>query len=173
MNYIFYKITLRDKPDFVYVGHTKNFSNRKYCHKWRLNNNNQYLLYKTISENGGWDCVEMYPIEEMICENRIQALIRERYWYDTFHANLNTLHPILSDVERKNYDKERSIIFRETNQEYIKGYKKNWYEDNKERLSDKNKEKIICECGIEYTKSNKSRHFKSKRHIEFEGLKKT
>ena len=63
--------------------------------------------------------------------------------------------------------KLKSKEFRETHQEYIKEYKTKWYDENKERLSEKNKEKSKCECGMEYTKSNKSRHFKTQFHIDF------
>jgi len=36
-----------------------------------------------------------------------------------------------------------------------------------ERLSKKHKEKSKCECGVEYTRINKSRHFKTKFHLDF------
>ena len=41
------------------------------------------------------------------------------------------------------------------------------YEQNKEMLLEKRKEKYTCECGPVLTKGNKSRHEKSKRHQDY------
>ena len=38
---------------------------------------------------------------------------------------------------------------------------------NKEKIYEKGKEKFPCECGGKYIYGNKSRHFKSKKHLKF------
>jgi hypothetical protein len=136
-----------NKPDFIYVGSTKHFTNRKYHHKNSCNNekshNHNCKLYITIRENGGFNNVEMIPIEEMICENKIQVLIRERYWFDTLQAKMNTYKPYVSYEERLNdmkayYDThkeeiaEQCKIYREENHEVILEKKKIYYNANKE-----------------------------------------
>jgi len=45
--------------------------------------------------------------------------------------------------------------------------KKEYREDNKERLNAKRAEKIQCECGVSVSNRNISRHRTSKRHIKF------
>jgi hypothetical protein len=47
-----------------------------------------------------------------------------------------------------------------------KEYQKVYYEKNKDNIKGKMKEKILCECGGEYTKYNKNNHDKTKKHIE-------
>ena len=93
-----------------------------------------------------------------------------------------------SEYDKKYREKNRVIIikrqkqWRENNTEKIKIKKKHSYEKNKEIIlkkckeyQTKNKEKIRkrqntvinCECGNNYTKANKARHIKSKKHLKF------
>ena len=46
-------------------------------------------------------------------------------------------------------------------------YKKEWYEENKDRISAKDNVHHDCECGGKYTHSNKVRHERSKKHQDF------
>ena len=55
----------------------------------------------------------------------------------------------------------------ERNQEHIKQHRKEYYEQNKEKILDKCKELYTCECGKELTYSHKSRHLKSKTHLDY------
>ncbi len=67
------------------------------------------------------------------------------------------------------------------NKEHVQEYQKKHYDDNKvERLADMKeyrkindvkikafKNKIdVCECGLNYSHSNKGQHLKSKRHLD-------
>ena len=54
------------------------------------------------------------------------------------------------------------------NYEKIQIQKKQYREKNKEKLKVKKCEKILCECGVQYTRSNKARHLQSMKHIEHE-----
>lgn len=191
MEYVIYKIVITDKPEFLYIGHTQNFNNRKHYHKCGCTTNINRLLYKSINENGGWDNCKMILIDNLI-GSKIDARIRENYLYETLKPNLNSISPFTTCEERKEKNKiyrennhefilekkkeyyynhkeednKRSKEYRETHMEELKEYKKEWYEANKERLQEKNNEKIKCECGIEYTRANRIRHFKSKRHLD-------
>ena len=49
----------------------------------------------------------------------------------------------------------------------IQEYKKAYRQENKEKLSEKGKEKYICECVSECRIGHKLRHYKTKRHIDF------
>jgi hypothetical protein len=207
MDYFIYKIVLKDKPEFIYVGHTKNFSNRKKYHKHGCMDTPHRKLYSTINENGGWENCEMILIEHIV-GMKTDARIKENYWYETLKANLNVYKPFTTHDEKKEQmklyyethkedmkekmkeyrennheailekkkeyyynhkeeDNKRSKEYRETHKEEVKEYKKKWYDENKERLSHKNNEKLKCECGKEYTRSNQSRHLKTKFHIDF------
>jgi hypothetical protein len=68
----------------------------------------------------------MSPIEEYVCYNKIQSLIRERYLLETLQANMNTmLKPTITEDEKTKRENE---------------YKAEWFQDNKEILTEKNKE---------------------------------
>jgi hypothetical protein len=138
----------------IYVGSTTNFTQRKKLHKNACNyqNNSEYnnLKYQIIRENGGWNNWCMIEIEKFPCKDNREALARERYWFETLHAEMNVKRPILTDQERKdqyknyyenNKEKERERLkkFYENNKEKIIEKSKNWYENNKEKIKEKSK----------------------------------
>ena len=49
----------------------------------------------------------------------------------------------------------------------MKEYKQKWYENKRDELSKKSKERIICECGVEVCQGAYTRHLKSKTHINY------
>ena len=53
------------------------------------------------------------------------------------------------------------------NKEEIQEYQKQYKLDNKVILNEKQREKILCDCGIQYTKANKARHMKTTHHKEY------
>ena len=84
----------------------------------------------------------------------------------------------------ENYEKEKVQMkeYRELNKEKLNKLYKIYYENNKMQLTlknkeytEKNKEKlkekrsqvINCNCGLNYQQSNKARHFKSQKHINY------
>jgi hypothetical protein len=52
------------------------------------------------------------------------------------------------------------------NKESISKQKKTYYKENKEEMKMKKRAIILCECGRNYTYSAKSRHIRSKIHLE-------
>ena len=62
---------------------------------------------------------------------------------------------------------ETKRIYREKNRSDLNEKGKEYYEKNKEKILNRNKEKKICECGVQYTIGHKLRHDKTKRHIDF------
>ena len=88
MKYIIYKITIED---YIYVGSTKQYTKRKAHHKSQCINNFNILVYNKINELGGWDKCEITPIEEIECDSKIQALIKEEFYRKDLKANLNTI----------------------------------------------------------------------------------
>ena len=198
MKYIIYKITIINRPEFIYVGSTKYYNNRKWEHRKDYDKHPERRLYKTIRENGGWENAVISPIEEYECDNKIQSLIRERHWLETLQANMNTmLKPTITEKEKEKRDTEYKAKWFQDNKERLTEKNKNYYQESKEEIKqqhheyyEKNKEerlekakeyrennkeeiklkqgeKLKCECGMEYTKSNKSRHFKTQFHQNF------
>ena len=158
---IIYKIVCKDLSiNNIYVGHTTDWIKRKYQHKNAcINENNKKhnrKVYEMIRENGGWNKWEMVEIEKYPCNDSNEARAKEREWYETLNANMNTYNPLQTKEERKEYNYN---LFKPKSKEY----RKKFYEKNKEKF----KEKIKCVCGSEYRKTCKARHERSKKHIEF------
>lgn len=157
---IIYKICCKDlNIKDLYVGHTTNFTKRKYGHKYRCNNENDkfynFNVYRFIRDNGGWDNWEMIEIEKFACQDENEAKAKERYWIEKLFCTLNKYIPLRTIKEyRETHKKEKA----ETNVKYrLK---------NKEILKEKKGKLCTCEiCGVIYTHNHKSRHEKSKFHI--------
>ena len=194
-NTIIYKIVCNnlDIKD-VYVGHTTHFIKRKQRHKrcCTIPESNHYNLkvYQVIRENGNWDNWSMIEIEKYKCNDRNEAIARERYWYESLNSTMNTNYPSRSHKEylqtHKQEIAEKSKIYNEIyyeqhreeilhkHKEYGKINKGNIQKRNR-NYREKHNEEIkfnkgalhTCVCGINYTHSHKTRHEKTKKHQEF------
>ena len=190
MSYYIYKICCDDCPEFVYVGSTKAFRQRKSRHKRDCYNENckayNNKLYNTIRNNHGWDNWRMVIIDECGEINTIQARIKEEEWRVKLNANLNMLKCHATEEELKEQKKEyreknKEAIkeqnkeyyenhkeqfkkYREKNKEEIKEYNKEYYEKNKEAIKERDSKKITCKCGRQTTVTHKARHEKSHIH---------
>jgi hypothetical protein len=168
-----------------YIGSTCNWIKRKSLHKSRCNNESYQdyneKKYIFIRENGGWSEWDMILIEAYPCENNLEARKRERYWQEHFDSELNMRNAHVDKKEKqeqkKEYDKEyytKNVdkIAEQTKQYYIenadkfKEYNKIYREKNADKIKEQQKEKITCECGSIFTRSNKIQHLKSKKHIQ-------
>eukprot|EP00966_Prymnesium_polylepis_P243187 5623855-Prymnesium_polylepis.1 len=175
-----YKIVCKDEElDYVYVGHTTNWTKRKNSHKSKSLNSG-IKLYQTIRENGGWDNFKMILIETFSCNNKREAEAREDMLMIELKANMNQIHPFrtkkqyfeankeqILEQQKKYQDanKEKLIEQRkqhyEANKEEILEQRKQYHDANKERINEKkqqhyeaNKEKII-EWQKQYRDANK------------------
>ena len=137
---IIYKLINYYYPDLVYVGSMTNFTKRKQGHKERCLNEKckkYYLkLYKLIRGNGNWDNWNMIKICDYPWQNRRQAEQEEDKYMLEFKANMNMVRAF------------------KTKQQYR--------EDNKHKIN----EKLICECGMNYTYNHKARHERTKKRMD-------
>ena len=155
MKYIIYRISI---ADFIYIGSTKDLKQRKIRHKCECQSSD-VKVYQMIRDNGGWDKCEMVPIEEYECNNQLQARIREEQLRIQYQANMNSIRAFRTEEEHKQDSKQYKI----DNKEYLTIQNKQYYEDNKEKITQKHN----CECGLTYTHTHKSAHFKTKKHQNY------
>ena len=152
MSYYIYKICCDDCPNFVYVGSTKAFRQRKTQHKNDCINENSpkynRKLYTTIRENAGWDNWRMVIIEECGEISFTQARIKEEEYRVKLNANLNS-HKCHTTEKHK-----------EEKQEYDKEY----YKNNSEQILEHRGQKMTCECGRTFRIGDKARHERSLIH---------
>jgi hypothetical protein len=173
---IIYKIVCNDlKIKDCYVGATTEFTKRKNSHKHRYNEINEIKVYQFIRANGGWDNWTMVMIEEYPCKSKLESDMRERYWLEILKAELNNNVPNRTKQERYEDNKietlEKAKEYRQENKELIKERDAKKYQNNKENINQKAKEKITCECGLICNKSSKSKHQKTKKHIDLMKIK--
>jgi hypothetical protein len=158
---IVYKLCCNDTSiKDIYVGHTTNFEQRKSSHRRNVNTSNKHLLiYEFIRDLGGWKNWSMIQVEKISCQNKQEALARERYWIEKLGATLNCNNPITSKEEK---DTQKKCWYEEKKLEILQKAKEN-YEENKEKkleyqkqYAEKNKEKIF-NYQKEYQDKNKEK----------------
>ena len=120
------------------------------------------------------DCVNMV----LPCRtDKEQQEYHKAYKKEYHEKNKETIKKQTKEYREKNKEiiKKQAKEYYENNKEEINKKHKKYNEENKEKKKkqakeyyEKNKEiikkKMICECGGKFTRSNKLRHFKSKKH---------
>ena len=181
MSYVIYKICSDDCPNFIYVGSTKNFTNRKYTHKFKYIRGYNFTLYNKIKEYGGWDNWRMVIVEELGNVNLTQSRIKEEEWREKI-GNLNMKRCHATDEQLKEYDKKYHETHKQKRNEYSKKYNethkqkmnennKKYREENKQKIKARKSEKIECECGSIFRRDDIRRHELSKKHFNFINFK--
>jgi hypothetical protein len=178
-NTLIYKIVHNENVECeVYIGHTTDFRKRKNHHKTTCNNktginsHSHYKIYEYIRENGGWDCFVMCEVEKYPCNSKSEAREREKYWFNQFNPTLNNKKAFITEDEVKEYYLSYPQVNREKRREWEKknytknektivNYHKEWYLNNKNRLT----EKVVCECSLYINRSCLPRHRKTQRHL--------
>ena len=161
-----YKLTINNE---TYVGSTCNLKNRLKQHKsdyYNTNSDNHNAkIYKYIRENSEWDNVKVEILVHLHPKfNRRDREHFEQEWIDYLKPTLNGCKAT-TGLTKKEYIKQYAI----ENKSKVDEHKKKYQNNNKE----KRKEQFNCECGGHYTYTHKSRHLKTKGHLEFIESKKT
>ena len=159
--------------DMVYVGSTtqslsKRFSRHKASMKCK-----KYQLYEAFEELG----IENFYIELLEnykCSCKDELHKREGEYIRKFDSYKNGLNMVIAGRPRRESSKEyyeknkekvneKYKVYYEANKDTINHQRKHYYEVNKEKM----KQKFSCECGSIITHRCKTRHFKTKKHLNF------
>ena len=91
---------------------------------------------------------------------------KKKYYQDNkdkikqyFQDNKQHLSEYLRQYKEDNKDKVKQYY--QNNKDKIKEYQ----QDHKQQISENRSQRIQCECGAQYKKGNKSKHFKTTKHI--------
>jgi hypothetical protein len=158
-----YKI-VDNTTDMIYIGSTvKTLSQRlgqhKASYKLYLDGKYNFITSFKILENGNYDIILLEEFKT--CENKMQLNARERYYIESLPC-INKVIPGRTQQEYEDYQKE----YRETNKDKIKEQNKAYKKANKDKIAEYNKEKIICpHCNCEFSRINKARHERTKKHL--------
>ena len=146
----FYKFVCND-PEIksIYVGHTINFIERKAHHKKVCNGENykghHLKIYQIIRENKGFENWRMIEIEKRIVKDKREAEQIETEYMKQLQSDMNI---------------NKAHCGFETKQEYMKER----YQEHRDEVVFKNKEKITCECGCVIRNADLNRHKKTQKH---------
>ena len=151
-----------DKSPLVYYGSTiKPLSRRLVQHKSHIDCSSRELF-----ELGN---VSIELVEEYPCNNKKELEARERIYIEFMLNNFN--HKIICN---KVIPGRTRAEYRLDNKDSIKDYYKanrdsfkDYYKANKEVISEREREKIKCDCGSIINRNSKSRHIKSKKHLAY------
>ena len=169
---VVYAIVCKNKKvKDCYVGSTTNYEIRKANHRSDCDNANAtnypYKVYKFIRSNGGMENFRFKVLEQPDVITNRQLHDRERYYVDKLKPTLNKQVPNRTDkqyyIDNKKVYKQRYINNKKAYNERTKQY----YINNRDRILEQRKQRVMCCCGRSYTKINKSHHSKTKYHISY------
>ena len=195
----FYKIVCKDtKIQDAYIGHTTNFTKRKYKHKDYCSNpttrNYNIHLYQFIRDNGGWENFDMILINTEKCENSLEARKMERGYIEQLGASLNIVRPFITTDEaseqkkqcyenkkdhylqkkKEYYENNKQKIledckeYRKQNKERIQDYKKQHYQDNKDYIKTKSNKKYYDNIEVKRAKNKAYRDNHKQERAEYD-----
>ncbi len=152
MGYI-YKI-LCNLTGECYYGKSKGGYNRFINHTCKSNT----CSSKQIIERGNYQFI--------IVEDNIDILLlrdKEYYYITNFKCINNTIPYVVQDNKAKRHREEEKKRYY-NNQEFYKKKSNELYYKNHDKIRMDRNSKIKCVCGLEYSKGNKMRHYRSNFH---------
>lgn len=177
MHYIYWIHSNTEGVTRCYVGQTSDFDKRKSTHKSNCNNDKSaaynYVVYKYIRDNGGWDAFEIEVLEIIKDGYEETAGHRELYWIQQKHADLNKQMPTRTTKEsQKAYYEQHKQQIIERHQRYVEEHKEQ-YVEYQQRYREEHKDKrvvyngqmVTCECGCEVRKYGLKEHKTSQKHV--------
>jgi len=175
-----------NQTEDIYIGSTTQpLYKRIYQHKidlkkWKKGTYNYVTSFELMKYDDVYiELLELYP-----CGSKMELCRRE----GQLQREMKCINKEIAGRTQKEYRddnkdkrKEQSKEYREKNKEKLKEYEKEWRETNKDKMKEyykeyyeANKEKINkqyeCECGGKYIQQNKSKHFKSQKHLNYKPL---
>ena len=146
-----YKV-VNEKNGITYYGSTvqrlcKRMSQHKeafYVEPGQRRSSKTYKLFGDIN-----DC-KIHLVENFPCKSKLELETKERYYIENNEC-INIEIPTRTKKEHYEANKER-----------LNAISTKWNRDNKEKRN----ELMDCTCGHKYSKSNRARHLKSKKHLK-------
>ena len=167
---VIYKIQHIEKDELIYVGHTTDFTKRKYQHKLHTNNESlkqsNYKLYQMIRENGGWESFKMLEVKKFPCNDKREALAEEDRVMKDLKANMNAIGAVYDLEKHRQTQKKCNIEYKKGHQEELLKYWKEYRVINIDKINERTKKLVQCECGHFICQKGKgsTRHQQSKKH---------
>ena len=116
---------------------------------------------KCLNSNRAWSGLNKNEyMKQYREENKDQIKEQMKEYYE---INKDKLKECMKQYYENNKDKLKK--YREENKDKIHEYMKQYREENKEKIHEYKNESFNCTCGGKYTRCNKTKHAKSKKHL--------
>ena len=156
MSYSVYLLTCK-KTKKKYVGSSFDVE-----HRMKIHEITRGCYSRDIIEEGDYDL----DILETDIPDRITALWRERYYFDTIEGLVNKNRPIITEDEMKESKRASASKNYYDRHEYFLKQKADYQKANKEVIQQKRAEKITCDCGCILSRSSLTGHKKRPKHFQ-------
>lgn len=157
-----YKI-IHNQSDICYVGSTINELRVRFSQHKRATTS-KYSIVSYMKQHGR-DNFKIVLIKEYDIVDRKHLEAYEQLWINkltciNYKCSFNPLRSRkeLMNIEKKEYYKSNKEAISERDQVYRS--------NNKEAISERRKKQITCDCGTTLRSSDRSRHERSKKHID-------
>jgi hypothetical protein len=175
---------------------SQRFTYHKSDYKKYKNGKRSLVASYNLFDKYGIENCEMVLIENYPCATKDELHARERYWFDNME-NCNICKPIRTEQEvidhgklcytkrikqdpdcnKKHYQRQLELHPDRNEKHYQRqlelhpDYKEKYYAKRRELHPDRNEERkqnrYTCECGANIRREEKSRHEKSKKHLNY------
>ena len=184
INDVYYGGTIQPLSNRM-AGHRRNYK------RWKDGKTKNYCSSYQLFDKYGIDKFIIELVESVECDTKEELHMREGYYI----KNNNCVNKNIAGRTKKEYKKQyyidNIVELTEYNKQYKKQYyidnivelieynkqyyienkekitkhKQQYYLDNKEKIAEQRSTIIKCDCGCDFTQSSKSRHLKSKKHL--------
>jgi len=187
-NTIIYKLEHEDDKTLFYVGSTTDFIRRKASHKSQCNNLNSKAynckVYQMIRDNGGWPAFKMVELKKFPCNDANEAFAEEENFRKALKPIMNSIKAYTGltqqeqnkqwrddnpdynkqyDIDNPEQKKIRQRKWRANNPDYDKNYRIN----NLDKIRERKKIKMTCDCGAVICKEGLSKHLDTGKHFRW------
>ena len=170
-----YKIESHLGPK-IYIGSTTKdyLSQRMTTHRhtynyWKTGKGPKTSSYDLFDEYGIENC-QIVLLESCPCENKDQLNAKESHYIKT----LECVNRVVLGRTKQEYNTENKLQIKEHKKQYyeenkdkIRARDKQYYEKNKQIILEKGKAPFTCECGSKIQHTEKARHERTKKHLNY------
>ena len=168
----------------VYYGSTcqllcKRMNKHRSDYKYWLNKKRDKTSSYELFEKYGIENCKIYLVELYPCDTKEELLAREGYHIknnkcinryvagNQLAVGIKEYHQIYRN-QHKDENIEYGKIYRENNKQKLKEKRAIYVAKNIDRIKEYKQTKNVCNCGGQYTNSDRSKHCKTKKHIKWQ-----